>query len=100
MASLDEALAGVFEKARYAIPIVHAEADYLRPLRHGETLHVRLHVKRLGTSSFTLGYAFLGPEGKDVRARVSTVHALVDLHLGRAVPLPTSLRNKLMGYSL
>ncbi len=94
MASLGEALAGTFDRDRYTIPIAHAEADYDRPLRHGETVIVQLRVERLGHSSFTLTCDFLGPEGA-LRARTRTVHVFVDRHPGRPVPLPNGLRKKL-----
>jgi 1,4-dihydroxy-2-naphthoyl-CoA hydrolase len=73
------------------LPLVHAEADYLLPLRHGEDIGVQLEMARLGESSFTLAYGFLDEAGI-LRARVQTVHAHLAPDGQMAVPLPEALR--------
>ena len=63
-----------FAGAEYLVPIAHSEADYRLPIRHGDRIHVRLDVARVGRASFTLRYRVTGPEG-DLRVEVSTVRA-------------------------
>ena len=46
----------VFVKEKFVFVVVHAEADYLKPLQIGDKLEVHLEVERLGTSSFTISY--------------------------------------------
>jgi 1,4-dihydroxy-2-naphthoyl-CoA hydrolase len=98
MASLDEGLGAYFEPGRPAIPIVHAEADYQRPMRHGNEFRVHLSVAQLGDSSMTLAYEFLGDDGKSC-ARAQTVHVFIDPDKGRPVPIPAELRAKLQRYT-
>ena len=61
----------------WAMPLVHAESDYKRPLRLGDRIRVSLSVERLGTSSVTFAYTLYGPED-DLRAKAKLVHAFVD----------------------
>ncbi len=88
--SLAELIAG----AGPLLPLVHAEADFLAPLRHGEQMCVRLGLSRLGSSSFTLAYEFLGSDG-NIRARARTVHVALAAAGGKSVPLPDGLRRRL-----
>lgn len=94
MASLDHDLASFFEAGRLAIPVVHAGCDFRNPMRHGDNIQVRVQVERLGESSMTLDYEFIGPDGK-LCATASTVHVFVDRADGRSVSIPASLRDRL-----
>lgn len=92
-ASLGVDRAWVFSKAEFLIPIAHSEADYRRPIRHGERITIRLDVTRLGRVSFSLAYRIGGPEGADdVRAEVRTVHAFVARDTMKPIPIPDDLR--------
>lgn len=88
------ALHRLLEAGAHLMPLVHAEADYLRPLRQGDRVRVLVETARLGGTSFTVAYTFLGPQGTEV-ARARTVHALVDRQSFQPVPLPESLRTAL-----
>ena len=87
-------LAELIPEAGPHLPLVHAEADFLAPLRHGDEVRVHLRLARLGNSSFTLGYTFLDNNG-EIRARARTVHAALDPEGGSSVPLPDGLRRQL-----
>ena len=76
------------------LPLVHAEADYLAPLRHGDRVSVRLTLERLGETSFTLAYTFTTADGRPA-ARARTVHAAAAA--GAKRPLPEGLRAALRG---
>jgi YbgC/YbaW family acyl-CoA thioester hydrolase len=88
-----------FAGAEYLVPIAHSEADYRRPIRHGERIEVRIDVTRVGRASFTLRYHVTGAEG-DVRVEASTVHAFVDRQAMRPIPIPESLRGILLRHLL
>ncbi len=75
-----------------ALPIVHAEADFLAPAGLGQELRVSLQLEKLGRSSFTLAYEFKDAEERCL-ARARTVH--VAMRQNDAVPLPPALRAKL-----
>jgi YbgC/YbaW family acyl-CoA thioester hydrolase len=86
-----------FGIGEYATPIVHAEADYRRPIRPGETLEVRLTVERLGESSITLAFEIVDAGG-DIRATGREVHVTVDAHTFGTRPMPAELRAALEPY--
>ena len=88
--SLQELLA----EGSYLLPLVHAEADYRRPLRHADKLKIELRLKRLGRTSFTLGYRILGEDQLE-HASLKTVHVVLDRTTQRPLPLPDSLREAL-----
>ena len=84
-------LAEVLREGRHALPVVHAEADYRMPMRHGDDIRVSLAVVRLGESSFTIEAEFNNPPGV-LAARVQSVHVWVERSSGQAAPLPEVLR--------
>ena len=88
-----------FAGAKYLVPIAHSEADYRRPIRHGDRIEVRIDVTRVGRASFTLRYHVTGVEGY-VRVEASTVHAFVDRQAMRPIPIPESLRGILLRHLL
>lgn len=73
-----------------ALPLVHAGADYRRPLRHGDLVDCRVRVTAVGSGSFTLDYRFLTADGS-VAATARTVHAALDCRSGRGCALPAGL---------
>jgi YbgC/YbaW family acyl-CoA thioester hydrolase len=81
-----------FAGATYLVPIAHSEADYRRPIRHGDRIQVRVDVTRVGRASFTLRYHVTGADALDLRVEASTVHAFVDRATMRPIPIPDSLR--------
>lgn len=94
MESMGFPLHQVIKAGEYHIPIAHAEADYLAPMRHGQPLQIQIEIERLGSSSFTLKYEF----GSDDRlyARVSTRHVVIDPGTGSPVSIPDDLRQELL----
>jgi 1,4-dihydroxy-2-naphthoyl-CoA hydrolase len=71
-------------------PIVHAEADYLQPLRFGDPFRAGVVDALVGESRVTLGYRLDGPSGP--AAVGSMVHVWVDPRTFRKAPLPDDLR--------
>lgn len=70
-------LRGILEREDWVLPLVHAEADFRRPLRLGDRLSVELRLERLGGSSATFAYRLVGEAG-DLRAEARLVHAFID----------------------
>ena len=87
---LSELLAG----GEILLPVVHAEADFRRPLRHGESLTIEVEVAQVGERSFTLGYRVVDDE-EGLRAEGQTVHVCVDAASGESRRLPDWLREVL-----
>jgi len=76
------------------LPIVHASADYLLPLRHGESIDVVLEVGQPGQTSFTVNYVFRC--GDELRARLQTVHVFVAAQTGLPASLPQAILQQLL----
>ena len=93
----DYPLAEVFDAEDWGMPLVHAEADFQRPMRMGEELAIHVSVGRLGKTSVTFDFTVRGAVDGEVRATARHVHACVDMT--RFVPLdvPERLRQALEG---
>jgi YbgC/YbaW family acyl-CoA thioester hydrolase len=94
MQQIGYSLHALLAEGKYLLPLVHAAADYRRPLHHADKLHIELRLQRLGQTSFTLGYRFLA-EDQTEYASLETVHTVLDRTTQRSLPLPDSLRDAL-----
>jgi len=86
---------GLVGLKRYATPVVHAEADYYRPIRLGESVTVRLTIERIGRTSVTYDFEVVGPDG-DRRAHGRVVHVLVDSATLTKLPIGEEMRQALL----
>ena len=83
----------------HQLPLVHSSADFLQPIRHGETLQIGVHIAQIGDSSFTVDYLFLTGQNMQA-ARLQTRHVLINPENRRPLALPGPLREALRPYSL
>ena len=97
MARIDWALPDILARGELLIPVVHVDADYLRPLRHGTPVDVMVSVGGLGDTSFTIDCDFVA-DGDTPSARVRSVHVCIDAAKHRPVPVPEGLREQLEPY--
>lgn len=81
------------------LPIVHAEADYLKPLKVGDELKVDVWVSKLMKSSFELSYKFHDVD-LDIAAMAKTVHVCVSKKDFKKTELPSELYYKLLKHLL
>ncbi len=95
MQSIGYPLHQVIATGEYHIPLVHAEADYLAPMRHGQSIEVSLIIESLGNTSMNLKYEFLSEHGRCAQA--STRHVFVDASTGESISIPDNLRQALKG---
>lgn len=87
------------ESGGIGMPLVHAQADYLAPCRHGERLSIAVTLDRLGTSSVTFSFVIHGPnrettstaDALDLRARARFVHSCVSIDSFAKTPIPDVL---------
>jgi 1,4-dihydroxy-2-naphthoyl-CoA hydrolase len=75
-----------FASPTHAAPLRHAEADFLRPMKAGETFTARAAVESAGTTSVTFLVEFSDPAGH-IAARIRTVHVLINKLTGAPIPL-------------
>lgn len=79
------------------LPLTHAEADYDRPLRHGESVQVQVRVLEIRQRSFAIGYRFIDSR-QEVAATARTVHVQISGTSTPAATLPVSLRKALSSH--
>lgn len=65
-----------FKHPEYGVPLRHVEADYMKPLRAGDTYSVAISVVEIGESSVHFQYDFADPSGNPL-SRVKTSHVFV-----------------------
>ena len=88
-------LASLLRPGQVRLPVVHAEADYLHPVRPGDRIELRLSSLRVGHSSISLEWHAVLDGGQDAfRARI--VHACIDPDGGSSVAVPGAIREALM----
>jgi 1,4-dihydroxy-2-naphthoyl-CoA hydrolase len=73
-----------------ALPIVHCQADFLRPLVCGDPLAIRLEPRALDSCSFELRYSF--HSGEAAVATALTRHLAIEALSRRRCPLPEPIR--------
>lgn len=84
MARLGFPLDAMLRDGELRLPLVHAEADYRRPLHHGAAVTVRL-TPAVGERSFTVDYRFQTADGH-LAATARTVHTAIDTQGRRSLP--------------
>ncbi len=88
-------LRAIFESGEWLCPVVHAESDFMKPLRVGDHLGVHLGVAQIGRSSFATEYRF--ERGGETAATVRLVHVVIDRRSHTATPIPDEFRKLLEG---
>lgn len=68
-----------FRTKDWGLPLVHAEADYAKPLRIGDRVRVRIEVERVGEKSITMAYTLTAAASGELHAKVKLVHAFVEI---------------------
>jgi 1,4-dihydroxy-2-naphthoyl-CoA hydrolase len=84
-------------EGEYIIPIKSCEAEYYRPMLHGETITAELFLTELRGSSFTIETRLIGPD-KVLRATITTRHVCVGTAAMKPIALPDTLRAALVEY--
>jgi len=83
-----------FRHPEYGVPLRHVEADYMAPLRPGDTLNIEVGVTKLGDSSVEFIHRFTHADGKPA-ATVRTVHVFVSRKTFYKVQIPEDIRGRL-----
>ena len=97
MGDIRQPLDRLLAEGKNHLPIVHAEADYHRPLHYGEQVVLELSVVALANSSFCLAYRCMSSDGI-CYAEIKTVHVALDAQTKKKIIIPASLRAELEPY--
>lgn len=84
-------LSRILAEGLYHLPIVHTQADYRRPMQHGQRLRIELWVENLEEAGFSIDYRILDERGAEL-ASARSVHACIDAAKRRRTALPKTLR--------
>lgn len=75
-----------------ALPIVHGEIDWLRPLFCGDQIQVNLNPSLINSSEFAIAYQiFLVDNLEQVLVNAQTRHVCINPQLRRRIDLPASM---------
>ncbi len=77
----------------FIIPIVNSNANFLSPIKFGDTVICGVYVEKIGITSFTLKYDLL--VDNEIVAEVKTSHVLVKRKDFKKSELPKDLKQKL-----
>ena len=88
MAASGLPIQAMLQQREWAMPLVHAEADYRAPMRLGDALAIDVCVVARSDSSLTFGFEVRGAEDGVVHAVVRHVHVAIDRVAFRKRALP------------
>lgn len=74
-----------------ALPVIHCEADFLKPVHGGDELIVKLEPERLDPGRFELRCTFLLKQPETIVARGLIRHLAIDIATRRRCHLPESV---------
>ncbi|RKT43665.1 acyl-CoA thioesterase [Thiocapsa rosea] len=77
MAQAGLPLERLIREGELLLPLVHAEADYHRPLCQGDRVQISLAIEEIRTRSFAVGYRFETQDGT-LAATAKTVHLQIN----------------------
>ena len=86
--------AELIRKKDFFLPIVHAEADYKKPLFVGDVIEIQVRVENIGETSFTFSYLLLNHKA-EVIGTARTVHVTMDKKTQQKISLPPAMREKI-----
>lgn len=87
-----------FSTHKFLLPIVHSEADYIKPLKFNDFVTIEIFINHIGKHSFSITYQLTNYETKDICAIVKTTHVVVDKDTFKKVPIYSSLKSKLYDF--
>lgn len=84
----------VFHREKFVFVIVHAESDYLAPLRVGDKLDIHLTIENIGETSFTVNYLIYKLD-KTLVGKAKTVHVTLESTSRKKIPIPENFKKLL-----
>jgi YbgC/YbaW family acyl-CoA thioester hydrolase len=98
LAQIGFPLPQILATAPWKTPVVHTDADYQRPLRHGERFCVEVRIESIGHRSYAVAYRIALAESRETQvATCRIVHASIDNETFRPIPIPADFRAALSG---
>jgi 1,4-dihydroxy-2-naphthoyl-CoA hydrolase len=95
MAQIGLPLEGLIREGEILLPLVHAEADYHRPLCQGDRVEVALAIDEIRARSFAVAYRFETQDGT-LAATAKTVHLQINRDGSPAAGLSDRIRDAIL----
>jgi 4-hydroxybenzoyl-CoA thioesterase len=83
-----------YEDEGFGAPFANVTANFFAPLRHGDTMVIRLHINRLGRTSMGIRYTLSNQEGVKA-AEITTVQVFVRFSTLEPLEIPPHVRRVL-----
>lgn len=80
----------------YVVPIIHTEAEYIKPFKYGDDAKIEITVTQLRESSFELSYSLL--RNSEIFVSAKTVHVFVDKRSWEKKNVPENIKEGLKNY--
>jgi len=101
LAAAEINLKQMLEEKIVALPIVHAEIDFLRPLFCGDRLSISLNCDRLSNNEFAVNYRISTVDNlEQVSIKAQTRHVCIHPQRRIRIDLPSSILQWLQLYNL
>jgi 1,4-dihydroxy-2-naphthoyl-CoA hydrolase len=82
----------MIQEGKTALPIVHAEIDFLRPLVCGDQIQVNLVASLINQSEFAIAYQiFLVDNLEQILVKAQTRHVCINPQIRQRVDLPVAV---------
>lgn len=79
----------ILAEGAIAIPIVHSEIDFFRPLFYGDQLTIHLSANQINETAFeTIYQVFLEKSSNKPHAKAKIRHVAIDKEQRKQIPLP------------
>ena len=85
--------AELIRNQNFFLPIVHAEADYKKPLFVGDVIEIQVRLTHVGDTSFAFEYTLLDTS-QAVVGTAKTVHVTIDKKTRQKIAIPPLMRTK------
>lgn len=83
-------------KKDYFFPVVHAEADYFKPILLDDLVDIYLNIVEINNSSFKVGYKLFVSKVQVAKANV--IHACIQPPEFQKIAIPQEMRKLLLCY--
>ena len=80
------------DRLKVAMPVVHIETDFVRPLQHGDVLAIQLSTLRIGAHSVSLRYEVFRPDEEEPAARSTIVLCFIAVPGWAKTAVPEQVR--------
>jgi 1,4-dihydroxy-2-naphthoyl-CoA hydrolase len=84
-------LSKIVREAGFLLPLVHASTNYKAILRPGDPVTIKLTLKKMGKTSFTVAHEICKADGT-LAGFGETVHVAVDKKTREKIPIPPEIK--------